>query len=288
MSVDDIPSCDWAVLEFQEDAAANSVQGLARHWAKASAGDICRVLGFPDGRDSFAGHGTMDIVKPNDPYGGMSKVLDAEGDLLRLHGVDTREGMSGGGVFRDADQSLVGLHRARKDPALQLYAVSAAAIALRLAEYQYKPSEVETGGGRLLTLPPAEPVKRPRHLEVAMESGKDLCEALRYGRASGAIPSDDTGFEILASEGHSLQFRVAWTPNGIEITTCPFVTIGPQRESAYEATQLLPYRHDDRVIHYCPVSPQTQPQFQITAGSDFSMRLLRTDSRDELTVKRSF
>lgn len=106
---------DWVVLQLEQPQASQAMDSV-RGWTSAEPGSLT-VLGYPGGKKSFQ----------------QSKVIPTPGDdltfrdlyhgVIRLNGLETRPGMSGGGVF-DVQDNFVGLHRARVDDVLQCHSVS--------------------------------------------------------------------------------------------------------------------------------------------------------------------
>jgi hypothetical protein len=185
-SVDCTANADWVLLEFQDKITAND-QGLPFVHSiidgLPSVGTDCMLHGFPGGSLGFAGHegAKNNTVTPRQILE-QPKVKLAAGGLVELTGDQTREGMSGGGVFEKDSGSLIALHRAKRVLALELHAVSLHQITCVLKErFEFEPAPErewsETGDANDLGGVP-DPHFGPRLKEPLRE----LCDLL------GAIP----------------------------------------------------------------------------------------------------
>jgi hypothetical protein len=121
---------DWVVLRMADEQASQAMDCVSE-WTEATQG-VLKVFGYPGGTESFQ----------------QSKVIPTSGDdlryrdlyhgVVRLNGMETRPGMSGGGVF-DNRNRLVGIHRARRDESLQCHSVSALLIRDQLKAAGFQP-----------------------------------------------------------------------------------------------------------------------------------------------------
>ena len=122
---------DWVLLEFEDRNIAEPVDRPSlRQWqdGDVQAGLVCSIIGYPGGSKSK--HFTPPDPKAIPTLGFATvPVTRLQAGLVSFEGVETREGMSGGGVFDAETKTLVGLHRSRDDLTLNLQAVSISQIA---------------------------------------------------------------------------------------------------------------------------------------------------------------
>lgn len=118
---------DWVLLELEDPAF--QTEGRPVHWASLGDDTEVHIVGYPGGA-GLVKHApgttiwsTGSLVE-NHVSGPFSQQRAPEPGMLSLSGVDeTRAGMSGGGIF-DEHGSLVGLHRAADDMAMQRNAIA--------------------------------------------------------------------------------------------------------------------------------------------------------------------
>ena len=122
---------DWVLLEFEDPAFQK--EGRPLRWSEIGDDADVFIVGYPGGA-GLTRHaaGTRIWVNgsivENLATGPFSQERTPDSGMLSLSGVDeTRPGMSGGGIF-DKRGSLVGLHRAADDTAMQRNAIAIAHI----------------------------------------------------------------------------------------------------------------------------------------------------------------
>jgi hypothetical protein len=144
-AVDNIPNADWALLQFQDANTANDQELPVVHSflrEPPTPEFQCVVHGFPGGSTGFEGHhgAKRNIVTPPQPLE-RPIVKSAIGGLVEFNGAQTRQGMSGGGVFATDSSTLVALHRAKDDLPQVLQAVSIHQITQVLKEiFEFAPA----------------------------------------------------------------------------------------------------------------------------------------------------
>jgi|694.fasta_scaffold19129_2 hypothetical protein len=123
---------DWVLLRINNDQTASASPAIDR-WGDSSN---CRVkiCGYPGGTGSFV----YSVVKPTETPDECPFESHDLG-VLQFVGDGSRRGMSGGGVFEVGSQQFLGLHRAKRDSVLRLYAIAATYIFQRLGEMGYAP-----------------------------------------------------------------------------------------------------------------------------------------------------
>lgn len=127
---------DWVLLRINNDQTASACPAIDR-WGGSSN---CRVkiCGYPGGRGSFVNS----VVRPTETPDECPFESQDLG-VLQFGGDGSRSGMSGGGVFEVGSQQFLGLHRAKRDSVLRLYAIAATYIFQRLGEMGYAVASTE-------------------------------------------------------------------------------------------------------------------------------------------------
>jgi hypothetical protein len=161
---------DWVVLDVVDDKfQGTDGNDVVRKWSGATNKDLA-IVGYPNGRDRIkeADNCVVPLSKA-----GFSLYSAAQAVLTYSGNGETRNGMSGGGVF-DGEGSLRGLHRSKLEPTLSGQAVSVSQVEARLKSLGY-----ERGEDRIaIPLTPTGPVIEPSdNQEIAavprgLESGR--------------------------------------------------------------------------------------------------------------------
>lgn len=127
---------DWVLLRINNGQTASASPAIDR-WGGSSN---CRVkiCGYPGGTGSFVNS----VVRPTETPDECSFESQDLG-VLQFGGDGSRSGMSGGGVFEVGSQQFLGLHRAKRDSVLRLYAIAATYIFQRLGEMGYAVASTE-------------------------------------------------------------------------------------------------------------------------------------------------
>jgi len=133
---------DWVLLDV-EQPDFQDISTTARLQTSGTEGKEVRIAGFPGGN---AGWKNLTPVECG-AFPFRHERTGAHPGMLVFDGSEAREGMSGGGVFSDASQVLLGLHRSSKDPLLARYAVAIDHILAELwSKWQARPVvEVQQG-----------------------------------------------------------------------------------------------------------------------------------------------
>ncbi len=132
---------DWVLLEFEDRAISEPFDlPSVSNWRtdKADYGRICTIIGYPGGSAEL-----KPPARKVEPTLGFENVpiKQQEAGLIDFEGVQTRPGMSGGGVFDVDANTFVGLHRSRNDLALNLTAVAASQFARIISSaFEFSPS----------------------------------------------------------------------------------------------------------------------------------------------------
>jgi hypothetical protein len=123
---------DWVLLQIHDEQAAVAAPAV-RKWSSEALSGNFRIYGYAGGEDSFP----QDKVLPT-----RTTDLFAFRDISHgescFTGHGTRPGISGGGVFGEANMQFAGLHRSRFDTTLQVRAVSSFHILSQLYELGYE------------------------------------------------------------------------------------------------------------------------------------------------------
>jgi hypothetical protein len=165
-------SDDWVVLEVDDPQASTAAPAI-REWVDADLAGDFRIYGYPGGDASFV-QGKVTPTRTPDSFPFRDEF---HGELI-LNGDGTRPGISGGGVFKEADRKFAGLHRARADDTLQVHAVSARTIRQRLEELGY---QVVCAGPDIPSDPPPEDVLRHWRAELDGYLARELSLAEALG-----------------------------------------------------------------------------------------------------------
>ncbi len=120
---------DWAILDVKDEVFRQSAVAV-HDCAKARDGEHS-IVGYPGGSNKFLDH----LVKPSRTLG--LRFRDFHSRVVRLHGDESRRGMSGGGLFDQAGR-LVGIHRSRLESILECHSLSASYIREMLFEEGYE------------------------------------------------------------------------------------------------------------------------------------------------------
>jgi hypothetical protein len=138
-----LPQNDWVLLEI--DDPQFQMMPSVQSWGKVEGEVPLKIVGFPGGAGFLAQKGTGhfwedgDLVESVDPGSFQQKRTPAAG-LLILDGPDeTRQGMSGGGVF-DSSEAFVGLHRSATDASMARGAIAAEQIRAWLSLRKRRPT----------------------------------------------------------------------------------------------------------------------------------------------------
>lgn len=127
---------DWVLLDVDQPKFQDLLP-TARLQANGTEGNKVHITGFPGGN---AGWQDLTLVESGAFPFSHGRTGDHPG-LLVFDGSQTDEGMSGGGVFADANQVLMGLHRSSRDPLLARYAVAIDHILAKLwANWRVRPA----------------------------------------------------------------------------------------------------------------------------------------------------
>ncbi len=139
--VDNVPELerrgpnDWVLLDVDQPDFQD-IKFSARLVATGTEGTEVRILGFPGGN---IGWKNLALVQCGDFPFRHHRISDHPG-MLVFDGSDSRAGMSGGGVFSDVSQVLLGLHRSSMEPLLAKFAVAIDHILAELwAKWQVRP-----------------------------------------------------------------------------------------------------------------------------------------------------
>jgi len=163
---------DWVLLDVDQPDFQD-IPFTARLKASGTEGKEVRIAGFPGGNTGWRNLALVECgafpfrqVRNSDHPG-----------MLVFDGSEARAGMSGGGVFSDASQVLLGLHRSSKDPLLAKYAVAIDHILEELkSKWQVMPVvEVQPGGPAAVIVNLLSPAQPPPK--------RDPCQDLLAGTA---------------------------------------------------------------------------------------------------------
>lgn len=126
----DRPLDDWTLLDFRDTPEwVKALPSIAR-CASICEGDEYHLVGYPSGAARW---NVETSIAPITARGHRWTRTDDSAGWIATTGGDSAPGMSGGGVFA-ADGSLVALHRAAFDAALERYAIPIREIFARLEE----------------------------------------------------------------------------------------------------------------------------------------------------------
>lgn len=142
------PSRDWALLEVLDSDQRDPFNSETCIMAgdKGKVGTEVRIIGYPYGagwekeRDKWKeGVRFWPTGEPVENFSSSPERIDkVEGEKLRYRGdVETRPGMSGGGVFQASDNALVGLHNSRHDGSLTAFALNYSDIIKWLKDHRH-------------------------------------------------------------------------------------------------------------------------------------------------------
>lgn len=199
-AVDDFYACpttvpghaDWILLRLCNSSIAED-QSLPtlRMWSSAPAqpGRLHRIYGYPGG--SLAFRAPQNKVIPNHPFVDLPTLGETDEGLIAFQGLDTRSGMSGGGVFDVSSGELVGLHRSRDDLTANLHAVSIQQVRSVLdPTWELVPGKERSS---------AEPSRR-RFMVMGFVGIAAGAAAIRYGNLFGkGAPSSEVTCEFYDS-----------------------------------------------------------------------------------------
>jgi hypothetical protein len=256
---------DWVLLEIDDPAFQK--QGRPLRWSEIDENDSVWIVGYPGGAGlskhaASTGIWVNGSIVENLATGPFSQERTPSAGMLSLSGVDeTRPGMSGGGIF-DSSGSLVGLHRAADDMAMQRNAIAAThirdALDTRRNAYPTMPTRIASipSGARraivaLLVVALATAASwsllRPRdcllQVRVQATSGGNVARVIDVRRESGKTesqvlsPAGAAGIRLARMsprEHWQLRLRYDSAVSGaLELTGCPSSAAAHELEDAH-------------------------------------------------------
>lgn len=110
---------DWVLLDVQDDAFQVDAPA-AKLRLNEEHGTGVHIAGYPGG----AAHWKIQTKVQSGEFAFTQQRESNQAGMLMFDGIESKEGMSGGGVFSSTSKGLLGLHRASQDEFLARYAVS--------------------------------------------------------------------------------------------------------------------------------------------------------------------